>query len=186
MANYYGTNGNDTLNGTRNNDIFYFYDGNDICFSNNGDDVVYGGGGNDQVYGSGGNDWIDGGSGDDLLFGGIGNDTLYGGTGNDRIEGCGGSSNDFDSLYGGSGSDVFVLGSRDRIHYRGASYATIRDWNYAEDWIQVRGSASQYRLVTGNWTGSLSRDTAIVYDNDIIGLVQDSTNVSLSRDFKFV
>jgi Ca2+-binding RTX toxin-like protein len=172
MANYYGTNGNDNIYARSsdlisNNDVIYLYGGNDTASGNAGNDIIYGGDGNDYLNGNGGND------------------TLYGGNGSDILNGYG-SGTEYDSLYGGSGVDTFVLGSRYGVHYQGNGYATIRDWNYVDDYIQVRGSASQYRLVFGNWTGSSTRDTAIYYGNDLIGLVQDSTNVSFARDFKFV
>ena len=50
----------------------------------------------------------------------------------------------------------------------------------------MKGSASQYSLGFDNWVGNSAQDTAIFYDGDAIGVVQDYTNVSIARDFIFV
>lgn len=168
MVDIYGTIGNDNLYGTSFSDRMFGDNGNDSIAGNGSGDFIYGGNGNDYLIGNGGNDYLSGDSGNDTLNG-------YGA----RIE--------YDTLVGGSGFDTFVLGARiGGVFYQGNGYATIQDWDYVSDYIQVRGSASQYRLIFGNWTGTSARDTAIYYGNDVIGLVQDRTNVSLSRDFIFV
>ncbi len=68
MADIFGTNGIDTLNGTAQDDRIYGLDG---------DDKLYGLGGNDELYGGAGNDTLRGDAGADLMFGGSGNDTYY-------------------------------------------------------------------------------------------------------------
>src|SRR4051794_4097829 len=68
MADIFGTESSETLNGT------------------SGNDNIFGRGGNDTLDGRGGNDRLDGGSGNDTLFGGSGNDILIGGDGiNDLV-----------------------------------------------------------------------------------------------------
>ena len=131
---------------------------------------------NNQLYGE---------SGNDILFGGNGDDTLVGGNGNDTLVGYSGG-NEFDILTGGMGTDTFVLGDASEIFYQGNDYAIITDFNWEHDYVQVRGVASQYSLGVGNWTGSTERDTAIYFDNDLVSIVQDSTDVDFDRDFVFV
>ena len=50
----------------------------------------------------------------------------------------------------------------------------------------MKGSASDYRMTTGNWGGTSAIDTALYKGNDCIALIQDTTNVSFGRDFNFV
>ncbi|HEY9607429.1 MAG TPA: hypothetical protein V6C85_37940, partial [Allocoleopsis sp.] len=114
-----------------------------------------------------------------------------GGNGVDYLNGYSTSltgGTEYDTLVGGAGTDYFILGGSWGVSYQGSAYATIADWNPAQDLIEVRGSSSQYSLVTGNFSaGSSATDTAIYYNStDLIGVVQDSTNVSISRDFIFV
>lgn len=140
---------------------------------------------NDTLNGSPSNDILYGYGGNDSLFGRAGNDYLYGGNGSDYLNGYG-SFIDRDVLYGGAGSDTFVLGDRTNgIFYQLSGYAIIADWNFREDYIQVRGSTSQYRLTTSSVAnfGSSAPETLIWYQNDVIGVVVDSTNVMFSRDF---
>ena len=175
-----GTNGNDILNGTTGNDKLYGYGGND---------KLYGYGGNDYFDGSYGNDYLDGGSGNDILYGGESNDTLIGGSGDDFLNGgrlAGTTSGELDVLTGGSGSDTFVMGSSWGVSYLGTNNAVLTDFDFNYDWIQVKGSASDYRMTTGNWGGTSAIDTALYKGNDCIALIQDTTNVSFGRDFNFV
>ena len=65
MANFYGTDLDDILNGGAANDTLWGYAGNDTLYGNAGNDILYGGPGND------------------ILDGGVGIDTMVGGTGND-------------------------------------------------------------------------------------------------------
>jgi Ca2+-binding RTX toxin-like protein len=188
----------DTLNGTDGNDTIYGYpstgygsgsndpDGDDTLYGYAGNDTLYGGNGNDTLFGGTGNDILYGGNGNDKLLGGAGNDTLYGGAGNDRLDGYATTGTEYDTLYGGAGSDTFILGGSWGVSYRGSGYATIADWDASADYIETIGNSSQYSLRSENWSGSSALDTAIYYGNDLIAVVQDSTNVSFSRDFRFV
>jgi Ca2+-binding RTX toxin-like protein len=129
MADIYGTNGDDTLNGTSDNDNIFGFDGNDTLLSGEGDDTLDGENGNDQLFGESGNDILGGGAGDDLLNGGDGNDLLWGQDGGDILRG--GNGDDFlfgddlfsspnvqgnDLLEGGEGQDYLVgYGGADRL-----------------------------------------------------------------------
>ncbi|WNZ27242.1 calcium-binding protein [Leptolyngbya sp. NK1-12] len=172
----YGYSGNDRIFGNTQNDSIYGHDGNDS---------LYGWTGNDYLSGSSGNDYLSGGSGNDSLLGGSGNDSLVGGSGNDRLDGYATTGVEYDTLDGSIGSDTFVLGGSWGVSYQGRGYATIKNWD-TSDWIEVRGSRSQYSLRSGNWGGSSATDMGIYYGSDLVGVVQDTTNVSMSRDFRFV
>lgn len=139
----------------------------DIIVGNNADNILYGLGGNDY------------------LVGGSGSDSLTGGSGSDRLVGYS-SGTEYDVLTGGSGNDVFVLGNSSNAFYQGNGYAKITDFNGIYDYIEVKGSSSQYSLGFGNWVGNSAQDTAIFYGNDAIAVVQDNTNVSINNDFLFV
>ncbi|BAZ32396.1 hypothetical protein NIES4074_49010 [Cylindrospermum sp. NIES-4074] len=102
MANFFGTNGDDILNGTKSNDNIFALDGNDTLNGGDGDDFLDGGNGNDFLDGGSGNDVLDGGNGDDFLDGGSGNDVLISRDGNDILQGSSGN----DTLNGGSDSDT--------------------------------------------------------------------------------
>lgn len=158
---------------------------------NNYSNVITGNAGKNSLSGGAGNDTLTGGDGNDTLVGGTGNDSLSGGNGIDRLNGYSTSltgGTEYDTLSGGAGTDYFILGGSWGVSYQGSAYAIIADWNAADDLIEVRGSTNQYSLVTGNFSaGSSATDTAIYYNGtDLIGVVQDSTNVSISRDFVFV
>ena len=184
---YYGTNGND----------YFDYQG-DSLFAQGlaGNDTILGGDYNDNIYGGAGNDTLLGYGGNDLLVGGLGSDSLNGGAGNDILRGFSwGYNREIDSLTGGTGADTFMLGDATGVFYLGGrtssgqdeSYGLIRDWNPAEDIIQLHGSSSSYRLDKNhNWFGSAANDTGIFVGNDLIGVVVGSTDVSFSRDFTFV
>jgi len=158
-----------------------------------------GGAGNDTLIGGAGNDTLIGGSGNDILNGGAGNDTLIGGAGNDTLNAYGGNVGEYDILTGefsssqpgvqdpSDGGDLFVLGDTFGAYYLNAGYATITDFYWAEgDKFQVYGSQSDYSLSFQNWSGGSATDTLIYYQNDLIGVVEDTTNVILSADFIFV
>ncbi|MDJ0736010.1 MAG: M10 family metallopeptidase C-terminal domain-containing protein [Nostocaceae cyanobacterium] len=150
--------------------------GNDTLIGNNVANSLSGGFGNDYLTGNGGND---------TLIGGTGSDTLVGGSGNDILIGYSGGT-EYDILMGGTGTDTFVLGQSSGVFYQGNGFGRITDFNWLYDYIQVKGSRSQYSLQNGNWFGNSAQDTAIFFGNDAIGVVQDSTNVNFDRDFVFV
>ena len=133
--------------------------------------------GDDNLYGADGNDYLVGNSGDNNLYGVDGNDTLIGS--NPNVYGSG--SGEYDILNGGSGADTFVLGESDEAYYQGSGYATISDFDYSEgDKIQVYGSADDYTLSRHN------NGVNINYYGDLIGHVENTTNVIISADFIFV
>ncbi|MDX2243143.1 MAG: hypothetical protein NW224_20880 [Leptolyngbyaceae cyanobacterium bins.302] len=114
----------------------------------------------------------------DTIIGSVESNFLAGGAGNDYIRGGQG----FDTLVGGTGSDVFALGDAYGLDALGASFATIADWNPYEDYIQVDGSASGfYSFGVSNFSGGLALDTLVYYNNDLLAVVQDSTNVNFSN-----
>ncbi|NMF63028.1 calcium-binding protein [Brasilonema octagenarum UFV-E1] len=192
--------------GKEGDDIIYGRGGGDIIDAGSGNDTVYGGDGNDTILGRTGNDVLYGDNGDDVLFGeadndklygGAGNDILWGGDGDDRLDGYATTGTEYDTLKGEAGSDVFVLGGWWGVSYQGYGYATITDFNGAYDWIEVPGNANtqsyngiSYSLGTGNWEGSSATDTLIYYGaqtpENVIAVVQDTTDVNFSRDFRFV
>ncbi|MBD3883033.1 calcium-binding protein [Phormidium tenue FACHB-886] len=181
--------GDDWVDGGLGNDTILGRDGVDVLWGDKGDDALWGESGDDRLYGE---------SGNDALVGGLGNDLLVGGEGNDQLNGYGyGVTNDsqIDNLTGGAGADHFILGGSWGVSYleTGDGYAVIKDWDAIKDWIDVKGTASQYQLqfksVSG--IGSNAKDTEVYFidgngNKDRIGIVQDSINVSISRDFKFV
>jgi hypothetical protein len=79
-----------------------------------------------------------------------------------------------------------VLGESSGVFYKGSSYASVTDFNWEYDYFQLKGVASQYSLQFANWIGGSNKDTAIYNGSDLIGLVQDTTNINFTRDFIFV
>lgn len=154
-----------------------------------GGTVFTGGPGNDTLNGRNTNDTLIGNAGNDTLYGEAGNDYLNGGAGNDYLDGYASfNSPDFDTLEGGLGADTFVLGNRSQgMFYQGNGQATIADYNFRDDYIQLRGNASQYRLTRHGNNDMLIQTTG----GDTLALVKNVTdlsfNVTPSRsDFKFV
>jgi serralysin len=207
-VNYTAWNGGGTYNLATGQAVFPgFYTEDILNFENistgSGSDTVIGtiaanristSGGNDSISAGDGNDTLYAGDGDDYLIGGNGNDYLVGSTGSDRLNGYGTVTNDlsqFDTLVGGTGADYFVLGGSWGVSYveSGDGYALIQDWDAIADWIQTSGSANQYSLEFKNVLGSTAQDTEIYFQSatgrDRIAIIQDSTNVSISRDFTF-
>ena len=118
----------------------------DVLIGNAGDNTFSAGAGNDTVYGGNGNDWIysgfgdggttnyiDGGNGNDTLEGSGGADTMIGGAGDDRFR----PSNDLDVMEGGAGADLFWFRDGDSFILNGVVSDVIRDYNAAEDDIQI-------------------------------------------------
>ncbi len=99
FANFYGSDGADTIS---------LSNGNDNIFGGPGADFIYGVGGDDEIEGGDGGDQLDGGDGNDFLLGGYGVDVMYGGFGNDTLRDDG----EFGGgtfMYGGEGDDLFRL-----------------------------------------------------------------------------
>lgn len=182
-----GLEGNDFISGGGGDDNIFGSGGNDVIVGDTGNDFISGGLGNDDLSGNAGNDSLFGGGGNDTLFGGSGNDNLFGGSGNDTLIGFNGvNGNELDTLIGSFGADQFQLGNKARSFYlnsSGSSFATIVDFNISEgDKIQVNGSVSGYTLdKTLNLSGGSALDTRILKNGDLIGIVQDTTNVFASN-----
>ncbi|MCA1992580.1 MAG: hypothetical protein LDL41_11190 [Coleofasciculus sp. S288] len=166
-----------TITGTSFDDCLYGEAGNDYIDAWTGNDYVDGWTGDDTLLGYDGNDYLVGSEGHDWLYGEAGDDTLIGS--NPYVWGSG--SGEYDTLSGGAGADTFVLGDFYEAYYQGSGFATITDFNWAEgDKIQVFGSASDYSLTPYDY------GIDIYYQGDLIGYVQNTTDVIPSLDFIFV
>ncbi|MEG4999355.1 calcium-binding protein [Microcoleus sp. B4-D4] len=187
------TLGNDVIHGLGGDDIIYGRGGSDDLYGDSGNDNIYGETGNDYLHGGTGNDYLDGGTGNDNLDGGTGNDNLWGEAGNDIL--TGGAGNDylngfsngteFDTLTGGANADTFVLGAQSYYNfYTGDGFALITDFNSLEaDKIALFETLDKYTLVSGDFGyGNAALDTKILFGNDVIGVLQDTTNVT-ATDF---
>ena len=119
---------------------------------------------------------------DDVIRGNAQNNILIGGAGNDILRGNGG----FDRLTGGTGKDFFVLGDSTTLDGLGADFSTITDWNAVDDFIITGGDRSDYSLGFLNFSGGAALDTVIYFRNDPIAVIEDSVNVNITRDFRFV
>ncbi len=194
-----GGSGNDSITGNEADNYLSGGSGNDYLYGEAGNDYMDGWTGNDSMYGDDGDDYLDGGTGNDSLLGEAGTDTLVGGSGDDTLNGYGGTTGEYDVLSGdysfsqpgvqdsSDGTDTFVLGDASGAFYLGEGHATITDFYWFEgDNFQVYGSESDYSLGFQNWSGSSEVDTLIYYQSDLIGVVQDTTNVIASWDFTFV
>jgi Ca2+-binding RTX toxin-like protein len=187
--------GDDVLVAWEGDDSLYGQDGNDWLDGSYGNDYLYGGEGNDTLGNSvapeEGDDYMYGDGGADALYGGLGNDVLYGGDGDDLLNGYG-NGLEHDTLTGGANADTFVLGTHDAVFYfgdGGSGYATIVDFhkNSQGDQILAYGVKDNYRLDTSSdFSGSSAKDTAIYYQNDLIGVVQDTIYTSRSELLTFV
>lgn len=191
----WGETGDDRLWGEAGNDELAGGYGADQLMGGDGDDTQWGEAGNDTLWGEAGNDTMYGGYDDDTMYGGYGSDHLNGDYGNDSLDGFGGGySVEVDTLTGGSGYDTFVIGRADGVCYLGGSsngspdnsYALITDFSRQDDIIQAHGSASNYHFGYGSWFGNSNQDTGIYRGNDLIAVVQDTTDVNFARDFTFV
>jgi Ca2+-binding RTX toxin-like protein len=143
MANFYGTNLREIIEGYLGDDRIYGYGGNDDSYGDSGHDDLYGGSGHDDLYGESGLDYLSGGSGDDLLYGGSGRDTLV----------------------GGSGEDLFVF-RKGSSGLSSSTVDTITDWNRVYDSIDmtVRGTSSNYREHS---TSATSISSALIWAEDL-------------------
>ncbi|RZM76575.1 S8 family serine peptidase [Leptolyngbya iicbica] len=154
-------------------------------------EYVVTGDGNDVITGNSSSNTLSGMRGDDVLIGGAGNDSLNGGAGNDVLNGTdptvwNAGSGQYDVLTGGTGADTFVLGDQFEAFYSGLGYALITDFDWTEgDRFRVHGSLADYSLGFGDWAGDFAQDTLIYYQTDLVGVVQDTTDVDPMFDFAF-
>ncbi|HYX14405.1 MAG TPA: pre-peptidase C-terminal domain-containing protein [Nostoc sp.] len=171
-----------------------------FIFGNTSNNTLNGGGGNDTLDGSDGNDILNGGDGNDSLQGGPGNEVLNGGAGDDILIGIfPGSSlppgiGETDRFTGGAGADRFILGDAANIFYDDnnisspgfGDLATITDFDYSQDRIELKGTPQDYRLqVVGSNTRILLDKPGAEQDENI-GIVQGRNNLRLdSDDFLF-
>ena len=168
--------------------------GNDTLWGDSGSDQLIGGDGLDQLLGGSGGDFLKGGAGNDTFWGDSGDDTLLGGDGNDYLDGFGGGAEEIDSLTGGTGFDTFVIGDAAGVDYQSGgsddtedlSFAIISDFLGGEDFIQASGSSSDYELVSDDLLGTGNQDTGIYLADDLIAIVENTTDVNFDRDFLFV
>jgi Ca2+-binding RTX toxin-like protein len=194
---YYGTNQDDNYNYLHPDQLIaYGEGGNDDIYGHTNGDFLFGGGGNDTLQGWSGNDYLSGDDGKDSLYGQDGNDILTGGKGDDLLNGGDGNDilnafgntnesatlGEYDTLTGGAGADIFVLGDLSKSFYNevGGGIATITDFEYGVDKIQVYGTASDYTLDV------YDGHTDIYYQGEHIGLVENKTAMLLNVDFNFV
>ncbi|MEM6452889.1 MAG: LamG-like jellyroll fold domain-containing protein, partial [Cyanobacteria bacterium P01_D01_bin.105] len=125
-------------------------------------------------------------SGNDVMVGGIGNDVLYGELGDDILDGSNGQARgafERDVLAGGDGADRFILGNANDAYYTANGnfdYALIKDFNAAEDTIQLNGSASNYiQQQQGN-------DTYLYNQAELVAVLENTSSVDFSQGFSFV
>ncbi len=203
----YGKDGDDTILGYFGNDFIDGGAGNDSLYGESGNDFIDGWTGDDLMSGGNGEDTLLGWTGNDTLLGGAGSDRLIGESGDDFLNGYGGTLGEIDTLTGefgysqpgdedtNDGADTFVLGNSLGAYYTGdgdAGYAIITDFYWAEgDKFQVydSGTLSDYSLEVTQWTGlgagTSATDTVISFQDDVIAVVQDTTNVFASADFVY-
>ena len=181
MTFFNGTLNDDNLSGNTNNYYLFGDAGNDTLSLADSDGILDGWTGNDTLLGNSGDDLLLGYTGDDSLAGGAGMDLLAGEAGDDILNGYGQTSYEYDYLSGGAGVDVFVLGDVFDAFYQGAGYATVTDFASVEsDKLQVFGSIDDYSL--SEYDGG----TDIYYQDDLIGYVANTAEITLENDFSFV
>jgi len=175
---------------------------NDVIFSTDSDHSLATGAGNDVIGGSEGGDTLSGEEGNDIIAGLGGSDELRGGKGNDTLTGGGVSFTEdrlyvtvdttgIDTLTGGGADDLFVIGGESLatsgeviVHYDEAGnndYGLITDFDNTQDEIKLGGSIDDYRL--GSSPMDLPEGTALYQENELIAIIQDSTDLSLSGDY---
>lgn len=169
----YGSNSNDTIAGTDRDSYLVGLNGNDNLDGKAGNDYLNGGTNNDVLSGGIGNDTLIGGGQANSLFGGDGNDVFIGGEGQDLIE-------------GGRGQDKYIIGDNTQIFYTDYTWydhAIITDFEFAEDTIQLKGQASDYKIKPANSQGIYG--TGIFYRDGMVALVGDVSvdDFSLKADY---
>ncbi len=176
-----GTIYDDNLEGTSLDDSLFGDAGNDNLIGSEGDDYLDGWSGNDELNGDTGDDVLLGYTGNDSLLGSTGSDILAGEAGDDLLNGYGDTESEYDILSGGEGADTFALGDISKVFYQGFGFATITDFESTEgDKLQVFGSIEDYSL------SEFYGGTDIYYQNDLIGNVANTPDISLENDFIFV
>lgn len=176
-----GTIYDDNLMATATDNFIFGDAGNDTISGADSDDILDGWSGNDSLTGSSGDDFLLGYTGNDSLMGGVGIDFLIGEAGDDLLNGYGQTNFEYDYLSGGVGADTFVLGDVSSAFYLEAGFATIIDFDSTEgDKIQVFGNIEDYSL------SEFYGGTDIYYQDDLIGYVENTTDVILEADFLFV
>lgn len=144
LAQLFGEDGNDVINGTSYSSGFhkeelYGGDGVDAIDGRAGHDYIFGGDNGDFLYGGPGDDVIYGGSGDELMDGGDGDDELWGEDGEDEIYG---DCNPYTGLSGCTGTDWLLGGDDDDLLFgQGGS-----DWmhgSYGNDYLEGGGGSDR-------------------------------------------
>ena len=175
-----------------------------IIIAPSSNNSLTGGAGADILIGSQNNETLEGGAGNDIITGLGGNDDIFGGQGKDTLSGGGISitnnrilvtedTSGIDNLTGGLEEDVFVLGGKSSsnleeattvIHYDTVGnddYGLITDFDKSEDLIQLGGSIDDYRL--GSSPSNLPTGTAIYREEELVAIVQGSSDLSLSDNY---
>ncbi|MEM8721637.1 MAG: calcium-binding protein [Cyanobacteria bacterium P01_G01_bin.39] len=176
-----GTIYNDSLIGTSVDDDIFGDFGNDTLNGLGGDDLLDGYTGNDSLFGGTGDDILLGYTGNDSLLGGAGSDVIAGEAGDDILNGYGNTNWEYDTLSGGYGADTFILGNVFGAFYEQAGFATVIDFESAAgDKLQVFGKSDDYSLL------EFDNGTDIYYQDDLIGYVSNTIDITLEDDFIFV
>ena len=176
-----GTLNDDNLTGNSTDNYLFGDEGDDTLSLADRNGILDGWTGNDTLVGNSGNDYLLGYTGNDILVGGAGFDLLAGEAGNDTLNGYGQTYYEYDYLIGGAGADTFILGNASSAFYQEVGYAIIADFDSVEgDKLQVFGSAADYSL------SEFSGGTDIYYQDDLIGYVANTANITLENDFTFV
>ena len=211
-----GRKGDDKLYGKGGNDALYGGKGKDYLEGGDGYDFLNGGEGDDKLYGNDGKDTLIGGKGHDKLVGGHGKDRLNGfgthadhGTQYDKLYGNGGSDvfvlgghwgvsyfekkdgyakiMDWDPQQGAHDREYDTIEVFDAYHH-GAGHAPSHAPKGHDDYY--KGYSLKFTHSQGIGS-SHQKDTEIYFTNehgktDRIGIIADSTDVSLRQDFRFV
>jgi serralysin len=162
----------------------------------------------DVIVGGSQDDTISGVEGDDLIIGSGGNNLLVGGEDDDTLTGAGIDINNssenllvislerlgIDTLTGGTGEDTFILGGNPDsiadvdgspvfLYDRAGNedYALITDFDPNEDKIVLGGSKDDY--VLGSSPSGLPEGTGIFRQEELIAIVQGSSNLSLNENY---
>jgi serralysin len=182
-----------SIDGGGDDDIIFFPDSGNSLTTGAGNDVIGGSEGNDTISGQEGNDIVAGLGGSDDLRGGNGNDTLTGGGVSfteDRLY-ITVDTTGIDTLTGEAGNDLFAIGGKSSatseeivVHYDEAGnndYALITDFDNTQDEIKLGGSIDDYHL--GSSPSNLPEGTAIYQEDELIAIIQGSSDLSLSDDY---